>query len=387
MKGLPSSADVVMLGTFSAWNLGTLQARALPMAHALKTHGVNVAVVTTPWDQPSEAGVIDAIDGVPLINTCSTSTTLPLPAVREQLAWIRRLRPSAVHVMKPRGFGGLAARLLPGSVPLVIDSDDWEGNGGWNDSGKYTWTQQRIFHAQEHDLLKRADIVTAASTLLAHRAALLRGSGEQVHLVANGINRQRLNELMAARSNPPSKVDPPVVVLYSRFEEFPSDWLSRFVSELAGRTTRNVLVRVIGRDRAPLDPPVRAGSVNVEFMGYVALSQVPELLGSATVAVFPYQDSLITRAKQSVKLLELMAAGCPVIASDVGDVAGVLDVAGIARPGVEPSMFAEEAASLMNQPDELDAMSATAQARAHDAYRIDVVSKPLIDAYRATGLW
>ncbi len=40
----------------------------------------------------------------------------------------------------------------------------------------------------------------------------------------------------------------------------------------------------------------------------------------ATVALYPYDDNLINRSKQSVKLLELMASGCAIVASDVGDI-------------------------------------------------------------------
>src|SRR5690606_40643975 len=50
-------ADIVMLGTFGVWTRGTLQSRALPFARAITAStGLDVAIVTTPWDAPDEIG-------------------------------------------------------------------------------------------------------------------------------------------------------------------------------------------------------------------------------------------------------------------------------------------------------------------------------------------
>src|SRR6476619_7663254 len=115
--------DVVMLGTFSVWRLGTLQARALPLARALTERGLRVAIVTLPWDAPDDAGVRDSVGGATIINTRSARLLLAPLMVRDTVAWLRWTRPAAVHVFKPKGFGGLVARQLLGELPLIVDSD------------------------------------------------------------------------------------------------------------------------------------------------------------------------------------------------------------------------------------------------------------------------
>ena len=387
MDTLPPSVDVVMLGTFSTWRLGTIQARALPFATSLAELGVRAAIVTTPWDAPAEAGVVDVAGGIPVINTDSVSTRLPVRAIRQQVEWVRRFNPAVVHVLKPRGFGGLAARMLERSYPIVVDSDDWEGDGGWNDSGNYPWLQQRVFHHQELDLLTRAGHVSAASTLLAQRARQLRPRREHsVHQIENGLTAERVQTMAAARAIRQSEVDPPVVVLYSRFAEFEDTWLQRFVTALRSRGTTSLTVRVIGRDRIPADPPAIDGSITLDLMGYVASQDVPALLGSTTVAVYPYQDSLITRAKQSVKLLELMAAGCPIIASDVGDVAGTLGAGGRILQSADPVSFATEVCDLLECPTHLNEMSALAMARIRDRYTFSALAPRMLALYQQAGL-
>jgi glycosyltransferase involved in cell wall biosynthesis len=376
-----------MLGTFGAWRLGTLQARALPFAQALADRGIRTTILTTPWDTPSEAGIIDVRRGVAIVNTTSVSTRRPLLPAWQQARWINDLQPAVVHVFKPKGFGALAARLVPASIPVVVDSDDWEGDGGWNDVAGYSWAQQRVFHHQEQDLIRRSNGVTAASSLLQYRAMQLRpGKADSVTLIDNGLSAARASALQQARVRLPSAISPPVVVLYSRFAEFGQTWLNEFCHALAARFDGQVVVRVIGRNRIPADPPASIGRVHVEWMGYVATDEVPPLLGTSTVAVYPYVDSLITRSKQSVKLLELMAAGCPIIASDVGDVARTIANTGRLVHSADPQDFAQQVREVLSQPEQLDWMSNYVVSRVRTTYNFIELTRKLVDFYVSLGL-
>jgi glycosyltransferase involved in cell wall biosynthesis len=373
--------DVVMLGTFSVWRLGTLQARALPLAQALTERGLRVALLTLPWDSPDEAGVRDSIGGVTIINTRSARLALAPQLVREAVGWLRRTRPSAVHVFKPKGFGGLVARQLRGELPLIVDSDDWEGDGGWNDLAGYSLPQRQLFEWQERTLLTRADAVTAASTLLAQRARELRAdrSSTDVWRLPNGLGDGWRAQLAAGREE--TEPSTPSVLLYSRFAEFGADWLPRFTAALAAERTAPVTLRLVGDA-----PRLRANNVvSVEHLGYVPRDALPSLLGSATLAVYPYEDALVTRAKQSVKLLELMAAGCPVVASDVGDVARTLGAAGETLRGADPGVFARAVARLLQAPDELRALSERGPARVTRHFQFGELAATLIAVYAACG--
>lgn len=380
------TADVVMLGTFSAWNLGTIQARALPLARELRELGVRASIVATPWDVPSEAGVVDVIDGVPLINTRAASAAFPITAVRQQIDWAHKLSPSLVHVFKPKGFGGFAGRVLGASMPLVVDSDDWEGDGGWNDAGDYGLLQRRVFQYQEQDLLRRATYVTAASTLLVERAREMRDSPDTVKRLPNGITHARWRELSAARKTAPGSLDPAVILLYSRFAEFDNDWLASFVRSLSSLTDRSLVVRVVGNTDNQILPPLSVGRVQIEIVGYVSWAVIPELLATSSVAVYPYHDSPVTRSKQSVKLLEQMAAGCPVIASDVGDIALTLGDAGVVLPDASPERFARSTIELLNQPERLNLIGATGTERIRSDFLFEDLARELLNVYRSAGL-
>jgi glycosyltransferase involved in cell wall biosynthesis len=379
--------DIVMAGTFAAWRLGTLQARALPFARELRQRGITCAIVTVPWDMPAEAGVTDVIDRVMVTNTPATGVaTFPL-AVAQQARTIRALRPKAVHVFKPKGYGGLAGRAISSSTPLVVDSDDWEGDGGWNRAGSYSVLQRRLFDWQERTLLRDATAVTAASQLLVHRARTLRtGAPDRVTWVSNGLTDEWANRLSAACDPARAIGDRTLtVVLYSRFAEFGPDWLPRFLAALSDRLTdsEQATVRVIGDT-----PPDRIGHPNLvlEQMGYVAHNQIPDMLGEADIAVFPYSDSLIARSKNSVKLLELMAAGCAIVASSVGDVPAVAGNCAVMLDGAEPESFAQATVELARDRERVQRLSMSARQRAVRQFSIAASTHRLINAYRQAGV-
>ena len=386
MVSSPGRYDIVMLGTFAAWRLGTLQSRALPLASVLTRHGIRCAIVTTPWDVPSERGIVDVYDGVPIFNTYAVSPFAPLQAVREQRDLARLLQPQAIHVFKPKGFGGLTGAWVHHDVPLIVDSDDWEGDGGWNQVGSYGLLQRRVFDWQERTLLRSADGVTAASTLLFQRASMMRGSesDSSVWLVPNGIERTWYERLKHGRV-PVSITDRiKTVVLYSRFAEFGAEWLPRFASALDRVANCPVRIVAVGTDG---DDWVVGEHVRVELCGYVERDRLPEMLGSASIAIFPYESSLLTMAKQSVKLLELMAARCAIVASDVGDVAGVLGGTGVTLPGADPLAFAAVVGRLFQLEAYATSLGMAAQQRVREHFLIESsISTRLIAAYRGVGV-
>lgn len=382
----PHTADVVMLGTFAAWRLGTLQARALPIAQELRRRGLRVSIVTTPWDLPAERGVREQIAGVQVLNTQHVGMLSAPWAIREQLAELRRMSPRLVHLFKPRGFGGITARLLPAGLPLVVDSDDWEGDGGWNRIGSYTPLQRRVFDWQERDMIRRASIVTAASTLLEERARRLRADKApgSVVFVPNGLTIHRISRLAPSHGRSLlTEGSGHRIVIYSRFEEFPHDWLDRFVGALADLVDHVTHLILIG----PREAEVRGvGSVDVELMGYVSYEQIPDLLQSASLAVVPLEDSLVGRSKQSVKLLELMAAGVPIVAADVGDARQTVGEAGVMVAGSCPLRFARAVSALLNNPAQRTAMSTAGPLRVRNHFTIEHVVNQVAPAYERCGL-
>jgi len=56
----------------------------------------------------------------------------------------------------------------------------------------------------------------------------------------------------------------------------------------------------------------------VIYCGWVPSDTLPAYFAQASVAIYPFDDTLINRTKCAVKLRDLLAAGVPVVAEAVG---------------------------------------------------------------------
>lgn len=320
-----------MLGTFGLRPKGTLSARALGLASVLQPAGWRVQLATTPWDNPRDAGQQWCQDGVMVRNTRATHPALWPFAVGQLRRWVRRSDAGLVHLFKPKGFGDLAARLLRANYPVVVDMDDWEGDGGWNQLGDYGRTQRRLFDWQERSWPPQADAVTVASRELERRALDLGAPAERVHYLPNGLSRRRVAELRAdPAGRAPARAalglgDGPLILLYTRFVEFDPALIAPFLFHVLQTQPAARLIVVGGSSSGTAEAVVRRGARqagiadHIHWLGWIAPDDLPTIAAASDIAIHPFADTPINRAKCSVKLLELMASGLPVVSTQVGE--------------------------------------------------------------------
>mgnify|MGYP005848552289 FL=1 len=355
-----------MIGPFGLRPRGTMSVRALPLARALAARGHAVTLLLPPWQNPQDAGRCGEEAGVRVEN-------IPLPprvpllfhlqTARPLAARALALRPDVVHFFKPKAYSGLAHFLLAlrpraRRPRLVVDSDDWEGPGGWNDmtdpaSGRplYTPAQRRFFAWQERWGLTHADAVTVASRTLESLVWALGVPPERVFYVPNGWS--------GAEALPAPRADegPPVILLYTRFFEFPVSrvvgLLRRVREQVPQACLRVVGEGLFGEEARLLEEAREAGLAEaVEYVGWVEPEKLPEVFAHATLAIYPFDDTLINRAKCPVKLLDLLGAGVPVVAEGVGEIREAIrhgETGWLVPPGDE-ALFAEAVLRLLEEP-------------------------------------
>jgi len=341
---------IVMVGPFGLRPKGTMGVRALPMAKSLLARGHRVTMLLPPWQNPEDAGKHWEEDGVVVEN-------IPLPPripglfhLLTALRLVRRTQaacPDVVHLFKPKAYGGLAhwllARLPRARRPrLVVDTDDWEGPGGWNEIGGYTPALRRFFAWQERWGLTHADAVTVASRTLESLVWALGVPPRRVFYVPNGVAE---NHEAGSRKQEASD-DQSCILLYTRFFEFS---VSRVVEilrrvreavpearllvvgkglfgeeeELLRLATQSGLT--VQRDPPPITDHVSRFTFHVSrfthdvtYFGWVPFDTLPTYFAQATLAIYPFDDTLVNRTKCAVKLRDLLAAGVPVVADAVG---------------------------------------------------------------------
>jgi len=329
---------IAMIGPFGLQPKGTLSVRALPMARALVQRGHAVRLMVPPWDHPADAGRKWQDAGVEIENI---ELPAPMPGlfhINTTRALVKRtldFKPDVIHCFKPKAYAGLSAwglwqmkRVGRLSARLIMDTDDWEGAGGWNDfsgqssvvSSQYSWAQQKMFAWQEKWGLTHNDGVTVASRALESIVWSLGVRRGRVAYVPNGWQKSEVR-----RQVPEVRVlDSGFwILLYTRFFEFKLERVIEVFRRVVADVPEAKLL-VVGKGFAGEEDQLlkQAEAIglrgSIEYAGWTQPSQLSELFAGSHVAIFPFDDTLINRTKCSVKLIDLLAAGVPVVADAVG---------------------------------------------------------------------
>lgn len=358
---------ISIVGPFGLTPKGTMRARALPLARALVARGHAVSVVMPPWHTPAEPARAWDEDGVRL-EYVSLAPHCPGPQalavsgrlLRRALAW----RPDALYVFKPIGYAGAA---LQGAVGLrrmggyrgrvVLDEDDWEGAGGWNALEQRSWLARQVIARQEHWGLTHADAVTVASRALESLVWSLGVRPQRVIYLPNGSVPVVAGDGQAARTRY-GLGSAPVVLLYTRFFEFDVERPLRVLGRVLEQVPA-VRLFVVGQalhleDDERFDR--RAGELglaaSVVRTGWLPADALPDCFAAADAALYPFDDTLVNRCKCAVKLVDLLAAGVPVVADAVGQNVEYIvhGESGLLVPSGNEQAMAEEVVRLLREP-------------------------------------
>ncbi len=382
---------IALLAPFGLRAKGTARARALPLARALARRGHPVALFVPPYDSVEDAGRRWRDDGVEVVNVMLPAGVQSAPW-HWQLGWrfyatAARWRPDVVHAFKPKGPSGLAATLFwarrqGGRPRLVVDSDDWEGPGGWNDhpAAGYSEGQKRFFAWQENYGFSHADAWTVSSACLAERALGLGARAGHVYVLHNGVDTGEDAPLADAAPVASGASD---AVLYTRFAgvrplEVIEIW--RKVRELKPDARLIVVGRGGQGEEAQL-----LGVPGIDLAGWLEPDALPQVLGRSALAIAPWANTATNRARHSAKILELMQAGLPVVAYDVGEMAATLGDGGVlVQPG-EAGAFAEAVAALLDDDERRRALGLAGRERVRTLFNWDTLAALALDAYRSEG--
>jgi glycosyltransferase involved in cell wall biosynthesis len=412
--------NVIFIGPFGLQPKSTMSRRALPLARALVGRGHVVTVLIPPWDDVERAGQHWEDGGVEVVN-------VPLPAAHPGLFQFRltrnlvtralALKPDVIHFFKPKAYAGLAHLALwwlrwagTARARLVVDADDWEQ--AWNDQPSYSGAQKRVFAWQEQWGLRHADAVTVASLALEEMVkAQRRAERSNVYYVPNGfptgvltatevqvVDRQ-LAGYGTAYDHEVPQVAPDlrlrwrlgqaaVILLYTRFSEFRVERMVTLVALVAQRLpeARWVIVGqgLHGEERLLAGLLARAGLEEyTRFTGWQPADQLPAYFELAAVAAFPCDDTLINRTKCSVKAIDLLAAGLPVVADTVGQNCEYIhsDISGVLVPAEDDSAFAEALVELLQAPAKRYNLGRAAARRIREKYDWSKLSQVVERAY------
>jgi glycosyltransferase involved in cell wall biosynthesis len=349
---------IVFIAPFGIRPKGTVIARMVPLAAELQRLGHQVTIVAPPYTNPEDSGKTEVVSGVMLRNVVLGPKQKALAA--PLLSW-RLLRatlaekPDLVHLFKPKGYGGLAAMLQIAAdrvgirmPPLFLDTDDWEGKGGMNEILDYSAAERRLYAFQEQWLPGRVRGVTVASRMLEDLVLGMQLDRERVLYLPNCVDDRPKGNGGRVREKLGIPAAVPVLLLYTRFFEFSQEKLHHVFTEVSRRVPE-VRFLVVGKGRRGEEEQLVAASVergfleNLVLAGWVEPAELPDYFAAGDVAIYPFADTLVNRAKCPAKLTELLVAGVPVVADRIGEI---------------PEYVAPQLHPLLCSPDDWDGMVA-----------------------------
>lgn len=333
---------IVMVAPFSVYPKSTVPIRMLPIAKNLAERGNEVNIIVPPYDNISESGREYEIDGIDIIN----AEFVDLPLIKYPLMLFSMIQkivkysPNVVYIFKPKGYSGLVAMVLIlfkrlglyKKTKILLDTDDWEGYGGFADFFKqhsaYPNIMLTFFDFQERLIPKQVDGITVASKTLVSKLLSEGILAEKLFYVPNGKPERNFdvldNEVVALRKS--LKLEgTPVILLYTRFFEYKLNKVVDILDYVIQKVPSAKLL-VLGKGEFGEENELKQLITDkglgdsVIFGGWINFNDIPKYLAIGDVAIYPFDDTPLNRAKCPGKLIELMAAQRAIVANNVGQI-------------------------------------------------------------------
>ncbi len=322
---------IAFVGGFAFSPKGTIQARAYPLAAELVNLGHEVTIFLTPYDNLADSGRQWTESGVRIRNLSLGSTPMSYPRLLVDL-WreLKEYRPYLIHIFKPKGFSGAVGsyHLVKGRQAVVVDCDDWEGWGGWNEVKSYPWVIKEFIDRQERWMMRRAPALTVASRSLNRRVLEARGSESGVYYVPNGVFAETTSSIYATTSSrSPAEIRREVhlpegpLILYSGHFEPAEDpmFLCRVSARVAEENRAGLVLVGDGPEQQRVrDFFAQRPAARVHYFPRLPHAQFLQLVHACDIAAFPYPDNQVHRSKCSARIVDYMRMGKAVITSAVG---------------------------------------------------------------------
>jgi glycosyltransferase involved in cell wall biosynthesis len=299
--------------------------------------------------------------------------------VRRLVALMRRVRPDIVHThtAKAGAVGRAAARLA--GVPHLVHTFH-----GHVLRGYFSPAKTAVYRAIEASLARRTDRLLAVTPRVRDElVALGVGRREQYQIVPLGFDLAPLLASERRRGELRAELgvgDAPLVGIVARLVPIKAHDVFLATARLVHARVPAARFLVVGDGelRAALERDVDAAGLReaVRFLGW--RGDIDRLYADLDVVV------LTSRNEGSpVALIEAMAAGVPVVSTEVGGVADVVahDTTGLLAPMDDAARLADHVVALLSDPAAARAMGQRGRARVRDTYGADRLVRDIETLY------
>ena len=180
---------------------------------------------------------------------------------------------------------------------------------------------------QETELLRRADVVFANSTLTYENKRRFNPHTYRIPSGADTAHFNKANDPQTAVSPKIAHLPHPVLIFAGNINEKIDLSLLARTAEARPQWTIVLIGQAYGNAAGRLKE-----YGNIHFWGKRPFAELPFFFRAADVCLLPYVDSEATRYRSPLKLYEYLATGKPIVSTPHSEVAEFADVVAIASP-------------------------------------------------------
>ena len=309
--------------------LGGTEKQLVLLARGLRERGVETTVLVMFHGGPGEEALREA--GIPVVRLRFRSLRARwwMPAANVGafcglVAYLRRMRPDVLHAFLFHSYVPAAPAARLAGIPVLV--------AGRRSLGEFA-EGHRVFAMVERFATRATDLLIANARAVAENTRCREGvSPEKISVVYNGLPDSAFDPAEPM----PIVTESPVVLCVANLKPNKGHrFLLEGIARLQERGLMSTLVLVgDGPERPALEKQSGRLGIDVRFLG--ARTDVQALLARADAFVLPSLHEGMSNA-----VMEAMAAGRPVVATDVGGTGELLRGRGVLVPPADPGALAD----------------------------------------------
>lgn len=296
-----------------------------------------------------------------------------------------------IHLQKCHHYAAVPAAVAAffAHKPLHYDWDDWE-EMIWYESCGRNWHSKFIgtsFKVLEKSLPLFADTVSVASQYLKSLALKAGVKEENIFNAPVGADIEEFNPFIDGSAiREKYKVNNALVLYIGQLHG--AQYLDLFLraANIVLHEKPEATFMVVGEGFMEGYLKGLARNLGIEkkviFTGAVLHHKIPEYIAAADICVAPFKDTLVTRCKSPLKIVEYMAMGKAIVASDVGEARRMLAGVGILVKPQDFHSLAEGIMRLLKDNTLREPLGFLARKRAEKSYNWSKTAESLLAAYR-----
>ncbi len=287
--------------------------------------------------------------------------------ILNRIHWLRNQTFDLVHAFETRPTSLFPALYLKNQkqIPLILDWCDWFGRGGSVEERPNPLIRNSLRPVEtffEERFRNRADGTTVINSVLRQKALELGVPPESMFMLPNGADiegvkpqsRTKIRQVMGF------PLDVKILAYTGAIFWRDAQLMAAAFNQIHHRQPDTRLL-LIGYFNINIEPLLENPAALIQI-GSVNYTQLTDYIAAADIGWLPLRNSGANRGRFPMKLHDFMAAGRPVVVTDVGDLGKLVKRTSIGRVAMDtPDHLAHETLNLLNNPLERQAMERRAR--------------------------